>query len=84
MLTFLHAAREAGFVPTSYSDRAEGMMTEIAPGRRAVTRVVLRPSVEWMGVAPDAGALDRLHHAAHERCFIANSVKTEVVVAPAD
>jgi organic hydroperoxide reductase OsmC/OhrA len=81
MLSFLHAARLGGYAVASYDDRAEGVMEEIAPGRRAVTRVVLRPEIAWAGAAPDAAELDRLHHAAHEACFIANSVRTEVTVA---
>jgi len=81
MLTFLHRARLAGFAVTSYADAAEGVMSEIAPGRQAVTKVTLRPIIDWAGAAPDAETLDRLHHEAHEECFIANSVKTEVVVA---
>ena len=46
----------------------------------AVTKVKLRPTIEWAGAAPDKDELDRLHHEAHEICFIANSVKTEVTV----
>jgi organic hydroperoxide reductase OsmC/OhrA len=80
MLSFLHVAREAGFVAASYRDEAEGLMEKNAEGRLAVTRVALRPQIEWVGAAPDAAALEHLHHAAHETCFIANSVKTEVVV----
>lgn len=80
MLTFLHKAREAGFVVTRYRDEAEGKMTRIAPGRMAVTRVALRPAIAFEGRQPTAEELDHLHHAAHEDCFIANSVKTEVVV----
>ena len=83
MLWFLHAARLAGFVVAGYRDRAEGTMAEIAPGRQAVTIVVLRPGIDWAGTVPDAAALDRLHHEAHENCFIANSVKTRVVVEQA-
>jgi organic hydroperoxide reductase OsmC/OhrA len=81
MLSFLHIARLAGFTVAAYSDHAEGVMEEIAPGRQAVTRVVLRPRIEWTGEAPDKAKLDRMHHEAHEVCFIANSVKTEVSVA---
>ena len=81
MLTFLHRARLAGFAVSAYADEAEGVMSEIAPGRQAVTKVTLRPKIEWSGAAPDAETLDRLHHEAHEECFIANSVKTEVAVA---
>jgi organic hydroperoxide reductase OsmC/OhrA len=78
MMSFLHVARLAGFVVTAYRDQAQGVLEDIAPGRQAVTRVVLDPRIEWSGPAPDAAALDRLHHDAHEVCFIANSVKTEV------
>lgn len=80
MLTFLHRARLAGFSVAAYADAAEGVMSEIAPGRQAVTKVTLRPTIQWAGDAPDAETLERLHHEAHEECFIANSVKTEVVV----
>lgn len=80
MLTFLHKARLAGFAVTRYEDAAEGVMEEIAPGRTAVTRVALRPAITWDGAAPSPAELDALHHAAHEECFIANSVKTEVVI----
>lgn len=83
MLWFLHKAREAGFAAASYSDEAEGVMARNAAGQEAMTRVTLRPRVEWTGQAPDAARLADLHHAAHEACFIANSVKTEVVVEPA-
>ncbi len=81
MLTFLHVARLAGFTACAYRDHAEGVMTEIAPGKQAVTRVVLHPRIEWIGAAPDAATLGHLHHEAHEGCFIANSVKTQVTVA---
>ncbi len=81
MLSFLHAARLAGFVAMAYRDHAEGVMEEIAPGRQAVTRVALHPRIDWRGDEPDAATLARLHHEAHEACFIANSVKTAVTVA---
>jgi organic hydroperoxide reductase OsmC/OhrA len=80
MLTFLHVARLAGFIVTSYRDHAEGVMAEIAPGRQAVTKVSLHPQIDWQGQAPDQETLDRMHHQAHELCFIANSVKTEVTI----
>jgi organic hydroperoxide reductase OsmC/OhrA len=80
MLTFLHKARLAGFVCTAYEDDAEGIMEEIAPGRMAVTKVWLKPKITWQGDEPTAEVLSDLHHQAHEECFIANSVKTEMVV----
>ncbi len=81
MLSFLHVARLAGFTVTSYRDRAVGTMAEIAPGRHAVTAVMLHPQIEWSGGAPDPAALAHMHHQAHEACYIANSVKTKVTVA---
>jgi len=80
MLTFLHLARLAGFVVTSYRDAAEGTLAKNPQGRLAVSEVVLRPQIVFEGRAPDADELDRLHHAAHEECFIANSVTTVVRV----
>jgi len=80
MLSFLHLARLAGFAVKAYDDHAEGVTEEIAPGRLAVTKVKLKPAIEWAGAAPSEEELDRLHHEAHEACFIANSVKTQVTV----
>ena len=82
MLWFLSLAQQAGLDVASYSDKAEGEMGRIAPGRTAITRIVLRPNVAFAGAAPDAATLARLHHEAHDRCFIANSLKTEILVEP--
>ena len=81
MLSFLHVAGLAGFIVAAYRDHAEGVMEEIAPDKHALTKVVLHPRIEWVGGAPDRVKLDHLHHEAHEVCFIANSVKTNVTVA---
>jgi organic hydroperoxide reductase OsmC/OhrA len=81
MLSFLHVARLAGFTVAAYHDHAEGVMEEIAPGKPAITQVVLPPRIEWIGEAPEQAKLDHLHHEAHEACFIANSVRTKVTVA---
>ena len=80
MLTFLHMARLAGFVITGYRDAAEGVMEKDAEGRMAVTRVTLRPEIAYEGRRPTEAEREHLHHQAHEECFIANSVKTEIVV----
>jgi organic hydroperoxide reductase OsmC/OhrA len=80
MLTFLHKAREAGFVVTRYRDEAEGVMEKFDGDRMAVTRVTLRPEITYAGPRPGPEERERLHHAAHKECFIASSVKTEVVV----
>lgn len=80
MLWFLSLAQAAGFEVESYSDSAEGEMGRIGPGRTAVTRIILRPEIEFAGREPSPEALARLHHDAHERCFIANSLKSEILV----
>jgi organic hydroperoxide reductase OsmC/OhrA len=83
MLTFLHRARLAGFVITAYRDAAEGVMEKNVEGKMAVTRVTLRPEITYAGKRPTDAERDHLHHEAHEECFIANSVKTEIVVEEA-
>ena len=79
MLWFLHLARDAGLDVASYRDEARGVMGNLEGGM-AVKRIVLRPDIAFDGAAPDAETLARLHHEAHERCFIANSLKSEVIV----
>ena len=80
MLFFLDFARRGGWVIDSYVDEAEGELAKAADGKMAMTRVTLRPRVEWQDEGPDPAALADLHHRAHEACFIASSVKSEVVV----
>ena len=82
MLTFIDLARHAGFNVLSYEDEAFGVMEEIAPKRKAVTKVTLRPKIVFEGGPPDKAKLDALHHQAHEICFIANSVKSEISIEP--
>lgn len=85
MLWFLSLAQNAGFDVASYVDEASGEMGRIGPGRQAVTRITLRPDIAFNGRQPTEAELGALHHEAHERCFIANSIKSEVVVeAPAN
>jgi organic hydroperoxide reductase OsmC/OhrA len=80
MLWFLSLAREAGFDVESYSDRAGGTMGRGEDGRIAITRITLRPSIVFAGRRPDTEELARLHHEAHEKCFIANSLRSEIVI----
>jgi len=83
MLWFLSLAAQRGYRVDSYRDHALGTMAKNARGKLAMTRVVLRPAVRFSGnKIPDAAALDALHHAAHEECFIASSVLSDVVVEP--
>jgi organic hydroperoxide reductase OsmC/OhrA len=80
MLWFLDFARRAKLDIMSYEDHAEGVMEKNAEGRTAITRVTLRPKIE---TEASADQLRQIHHQAHEACFIANSVKTEIRIEPA-
>lgn len=81
MLTLLAIAAKKGWTVESYDDDAEGTLDKNDAGKLSLTRVTLRPRIIFAeGKTPDAEALQRLHHQAHENCFIANSVKTEVVI----
>ncbi|MBS0331739.1 MAG: OsmC family protein [Proteobacteria bacterium] len=80
MLSFLHVAREAGFVVTRYRDAAVGTMTKRDDGEMWVSKVTLRPEITYEGRRPGEAEAHAMHHRAHEMCFIANSVKTEIVV----
>jgi len=83
MLTFLALAAKKRFSLDSYTDEAVGYLEKNDKGRLAVTRVLLRPQVQWSpGISVSPADLDSLHHQAHEGCFIANSVKTDVAVEP--
>ncbi|KWR89305.1 OsmC family protein [Cupriavidus sp. IDO] len=83
MLWFLSIAAKRRFVVDRYVDAATGVMEKNAEGRMAMTRVTLRPAVSFSGErVPTREELDALHHAAHEACFIANSVRTEVRCEP--
>jgi organic hydroperoxide reductase OsmC/OhrA len=81
MLTFLFLAARDGFEVASYRDEAVGVMTKNAHGVPWVSLITLRPQIAYEGEKrPDAAAETDLHHRAHEQCFIANSIKTEVKV----
>lgn len=82
MLWFLHLASRAKFVVDRYVDEASGVLEKNAEGRMAMTRVTLRPAVTFAGRAPTVEEHARLHEDAHDKCFIANSVKTDVTVEP--
>jgi organic hydroperoxide reductase OsmC/OhrA len=81
MLTFLYLAAKQGFVIDSYEDDAFGTMAKNAAGRIAFERITLRPKIGFGGARePTAEQLAALHHAAHAECYIANSVRCEIVV----
>ena len=80
MLSFLAIAAKKKFILTSYVDDAVGYL-ENDGGKLWMTRVILRPKLEFEN-PPDQATLEQMHHLAHEACFIANSVKTDVRVEP--
>lgn len=86
MLWFLSIAAKRGFVVDTYSDPAVGHLEKNAAGKLAMTRVLLRPKVTFASStgnsAPTPGELVALHHDAHEACFLANSVLTEITCEP--
>jgi organic hydroperoxide reductase OsmC/OhrA len=78
MLSFLAIAAKKKVIVDSYQDDAVGFL-ENEGGKLWMTRVILRPKVTS---SADAATLAEIHHLAHQACFIANSVKTEVTVEP--
>jgi organic hydroperoxide reductase OsmC/OhrA len=81
MLWFLSIAAKRGYTVDAYTDAASGVMARNAEGRLAMTAVTLRPHVAFSGATmPDRASLDALHHAAHEECYLANSVRTVITI----
>ncbi|MGH8809690.1 MAG: OsmC family protein [Noviherbaspirillum sp.] len=81
MLFFLSIAAKKGFVVDRYADRASAVMGKNGDGKMAMTRITLRPEIAFGGERmPTRQELDEIHHESHEQCFIANSLKSEVVV----
>ncbi|MEJ1382291.1 MAG: OsmC family protein, partial [Candidatus Sedimenticola sp. (ex Thyasira tokunagai)] len=80
MLVFLSIAAKRKYVVESYTDNAVGTMKEEENGKTSVTKVTLRPEIVFSNERqPTVEQLEKMHHMSHENCFIANSVKTEVV-----
>lgn len=79
MLWFLSIAAKRGFTVESYTDDASGVMEKNAEGRVAITTITLHPKVEFTTTKlPTADELAKLHHDAHEECYIANSIRSEI------
>ncbi len=82
MLFFLDLAAQAGFTVAAYDDRAVGMMSKEPDGREWMSKIALRPHVMFAGEKrPTPAEVDALHHEAHAACYIANSIKSAVVIA---
>jgi organic hydroperoxide reductase OsmC/OhrA len=81
MLWFLSIAAQRKFVVESYSDRAVGLMEKNEEGKLAITQVRLQPQIDFTGeILPTASQVEEMHEAAHASCFLANSVKTQVII----
>ena len=84
MLTFLWLAANDGFRIDCYTDEAVGEMTSDENGSQWVSKITLDPQIEWAGEKlPTAIEIAELHHNAHKQCYIANSIKAEIVVKSA-
>lgn len=81
MLFFLALAAKRGLVIDRYEDAPHGVL-EAKDGATSLTTITLEPKVTWGGAAPDAAVVDDLHHQAHLRCYIGNSLKSEIVIKP--
>ena len=81
MLTFLFFAGKQGFQIDAYEDEAIGVVSKNEKGSFWVSAVTLNPKITYSGEKlPSPADEEKLHHLAHEQCFIANSVKTDVTV----
>ncbi|MEQ1643517.1 MAG: OsmC family protein [Pyrinomonadaceae bacterium] len=81
MLTFLWLAATAGFNIESYEDNAVGEMTSMEDGRQWVSTITLDPQIAWTGDKfPTAEDIAHLHHEAHEKCYIANTIRSEIII----
>jgi len=82
MLMFLWIAAKKGFRIDSYDDDAVGEMTTGDDGKQWISKITLNPQIEWSGeTLPTSDEVAAMHHEAHEGCYIANSIRSEVVVS---
>jgi organic hydroperoxide reductase OsmC/OhrA len=82
MLSFLYVAARSRFVVDAYEDRALGTIKTDERGRQSIARIVLHPKIRFSGPrTPDAAQVERMHLEAHEQCYIANSLRSEITVA---
>lgn len=81
LLWFLSLAVNGNYVVESYEDNATGVLGKNEEGKLAITAVTLNPKIVFTGDnVPTREQIDSLHHIAHEKCFISNSVKTEIII----
>ena len=83
MQTFLALAAKKRLIVESYHDDAEAVLAQREDGKFYIATLILRPRVQFGGdKVPDQAAIDAMHGKAHEHCFVANSVLSEVVLEP--
>jgi organic hydroperoxide reductase OsmC/OhrA len=83
MLWFLSIAAKRGFIVNEYLDKARGTMGKNPEGRVAITSVTLSPQITFQGDnQPSPADIESMHHAAHDNCYIASSVKSEIHCNP--
>ena len=81
MLTFLNVAWKQGFQVDRYEDEALGVMTRHGAGVPWISLITLHPKIAYSGrKLPTPVDEDELHRLAHEQCYLANSVKTDVKI----
>jgi len=81
MLYFLFFAAKRGFLVDRYEDEAFGVLEKNAAGKMFISKITLRPHVTFSGEkTPSAEEMQAMHHSAHEECFIAQSLKSEMNV----
>lgn len=81
MLFFLAIAAKQGFIVDRYSDQAYGVMGKNPEGKTFMSNITLRPKIEFSGTKqPSVEEIAKIHHLAHEQCFVGNSLKTEITI----
>lgn len=80
MLTFLALAAKKKLVVTEYRDTAEATLAKNTDGKMAITQIRLKPQINFQGTVPGAEEMKQLHDKAHEHCFIANTIRADVVI----
>jgi organic hydroperoxide reductase OsmC/OhrA len=81
MLFFLWLAAKQGFIIDRYSDKAVGTMAKNELGKIAITQIILRPAIVFSGAhIPTPAQIAALHHQSHEDCYIANSLRAEIII----
>lgn len=84
MLFFLSIAAGKGYIIDKYIDSSIGYLTSDERGKMSMSRVVLRPAVSFSGKKrPTGSQIEEMHEQSHDQCFIANSVRTEIIIEPA-